>query len=262
MLQAPVFGLVLNAKVGQLQVSVDHLEVIRMGKCQAIVRHVGVGWPIRAIQEPLVVALDFIVEDDSGHAPTLASDLPGLFPEDGIQPGVVRELARLHGPGVEGLLAAFGSRGRVRVEEVFALSRETHNVVCAVSIRDRRLRHESCLAKVPPVAVKPIPALLVSLEVGGIDDAERTHRGKGPGLRSVERVGPASELDALALVAARQGQAVCEDVLVRLGPLSRYWSFDRSTAHARLANVRPVIVSAPSGHEGVGSAGYGTVRRR
>jgi hypothetical protein len=102
----------------------------------------------------------------------------------------------------------------MRIQQVFALSRETHDAVCAVTIRDRRLGHESCLAKVPPVAVKPISAMLVSLEVGGIDHAKRTHRGECPGLRSVERVGPASELDALALVATRQGQAPGEDVLI------------------------------------------------
>jgi hypothetical protein len=94
-------------------------------------------------------------------------------------------------------------------------------MVRAITIRDRRLRHESCLAKVSPVAVKAVPAVLVTLEVGGIDDAKRTHSSKCPGLRFAEHVGTVSELDALAFVATRQRQATGEDVLFGFGPFSR-----------------------------------------
>jgi hypothetical protein len=100
--------------------------------------------------------------------------------------------------------------------------------------------------------------MLVRLEVADIDDSKRTNRGECAGLRSVNRVCPASELDALALVAVRQGQAVCEDVLVGLGPLSRYRSFERRTGYASLSNVRSVVISAAPGHEIVGSSLAGT----
>jgi hypothetical protein len=133
----------------------------------------------------------------------------------------VCELAWFHNAGVEGLLSVIGSFGRMRIQQVFALSRETHDAVCAVTIRDRCVGHESCLAKVPPVAIKPVPAMLVSLEVGGVDHPKRTHGGEGPGLRFVERVGPVSEPHALALVATRQRQATGEDVLFGFGPFSR-----------------------------------------
>jgi hypothetical protein len=140
----------------------------------------------------------------------LASDLPGLFPEDVIQAGVVRELAGFHDPGVKGLLPAVRSGGGVRVEKVFAVTREADDVMRTVTIRDRRLRHESCLAEATPVSMKPVAAMLVRLEVAGIDDSKRTDCRECAGFRSVNRVCPASELDAVTLVASRQGQALCE----------------------------------------------------
>ncbi len=63
-LEATVFGLVLDAEVGQLQVPADYFQIMRLGEGGPVVNLVGVGRSIRAVQEPLVVALDFIVEDD------------------------------------------------------------------------------------------------------------------------------------------------------------------------------------------------------
>jgi hypothetical protein len=130
--------------------------------------------------------------------------------------------------------------------------------VRALAIRIRRVRHESLLVKAPPVAVKPVLAMLVSLEVADIDYAKGTHCRECPGFRSAERVGLASELDGLALVTARQRQAVCEHILIALGLFSGAMSFGRRTVYARLANVRPVVLSAASGHEVVGSVLAGT----
>lgn len=218
-LKPPVFGLVLDAKIGQLQVPSDHCQILRLGEREPLVGRVRIGWPVSAVQELLVLALDFIVEDDPSHESALTRDLPRLFPEDAIQSSVVRELARFHNTGIEGLLPAIGSGGRVRVEKVFAVTREADDAVRALAIRQRRVRHETFLTEATPVAVKPVAAMLVCIEVTHIDDPKRAHCGECSRLRAVERVSPVSELDALALIATRQGQAVGEDVLVGLGPL-------------------------------------------
>ncbi len=90
----------------------------------------------------------------------------------------MRELAGFHDPGVEGLLSAAGAGAHMRVQQVLALAREADDVVSALAIRHRRVRHESFLAEATPVTVNPVPTVFVRLEVADIDDPKRTDRGE------------------------------------------------------------------------------------
>ena len=79
--------LVLDAKIGQLEVVVDDGQIVRLGKCEAVGAEVDVVVAVVAIQEVLVVALEFVVEDDAGDAAALALDLSRFLLVETIESG-------------------------------------------------------------------------------------------------------------------------------------------------------------------------------
>ena len=116
-----VFGLVLDAQIGQLEVTSDDREVVFLGKRQAILHDVGVFVTVLAIQEPLVVAFQLVIEDDPRNATALTFDPGGFLLVNAIQLRVMPQLARLHDVGVVLLPVTTRWNRGVRVQEVLTV---------------------------------------------------------------------------------------------------------------------------------------------
>ena len=61
----------------------------------------GIGWSIRTVEEPLVVALKLVVQHDPVDVAALGFNARGLGLIQPIELGVVGDLPRLHEPGVK-----------------------------------------------------------------------------------------------------------------------------------------------------------------
>lgn len=91
-------------------------------------------WTVGAIQESLVLALQFVVEDDSRHSTALGIDARLLLFERPKHPGVVSQLARLHDTGEERLIGPVAGT-RVSLQHRFALGRQRHNPLGTRDVR-------------------------------------------------------------------------------------------------------------------------------
>jgi hypothetical protein len=153
------------------------------------------------------------------------------------------------------LLPAVGSARGVRVQQVFSFPREADDVVRALTIRHRCAGHESFLAKAPPIALKPVLAMDVCLEVADVDDSKRTDGGECAAFGSVNRVCPASELlNARALAAADLGDAmpsagfeliVCDASFISLTLLLPRWPALLAPGGHVVALVKPQVEVGP-----------------
>ncbi len=148
----PVLGLVLNPQIRQLEVSPHHRQVVRVSKREAIGREVRVSVAIVAIQESLVVALQFVVEHDTRDAAALALDAGGLLLVDAIDLRVMPELARLRNASVVLLSATVRAGGRVRVQQVLAVSRQRDDMPHAAAVDEAFAGHETLIGQMTPVA--------------------------------------------------------------------------------------------------------------
>lgn len=140
MREPAIFGLVLDAHVRQLQVTADDRKTMRVGERLSIAVKIAVCRPLAAVEELLVVALQLVVQNDARHTAALVFDELGFLLEHSIQARVMRQLPRLDDLGVVRLLSAVSSGRGVRIEEVFAFTRQGDNMVGAAPIGQRFMR--------------------------------------------------------------------------------------------------------------------------
>jgi hypothetical protein len=67
-------GVVFDAEIRQLDVPVDDRQSGRRAERLEFVGAIRVLWTIGTMQEQLVLALEFLIEDDAGDAPALRLD--------------------------------------------------------------------------------------------------------------------------------------------------------------------------------------------
>ena len=197
---------------------------------------------IARLQEALVLALQLVVEDDARGAALAGLEPLGGLEVGAIALGVVLELARLTQAGIELLTGrpAVVSDGPVGLEEAAPFVGQHDDGVAASVLANRA--HEPGFAEVPQVPLSWVRrAARVVAQVAGRHDAKRAHGGQHPALGAADLVDTVAAGDPLARVAAREIEALGEQV-ARVGgrPLA---TVRRATAAA--ADLRPLDVHRP-----------------
>ena len=191
-----VRSLVFDANVGKMDVAVDHRK-ITAGRPLRHVGGVAVGvlflpaaLAFQIVEEPLVVPLQLVVEDDACDNRALLLEALGRSFVRAVELGVVRQFARLHEAGVERLRSAVAV-GRPMSLQQFATAIRQRHEGRPVATDDVGARlHKACLPKGSQLAVAgACGASAVVPKIGGHDDPEGAGRRQHPdlGLAQIDR---------------------------------------------------------------------------
>jgi hypothetical protein len=149
--KTPVRRRELDAKVGQLEVTLNNGQPCRRRKLLQVVRAVFVR-SLWTIEERLVITLEFVVEDDALDSAALALNFLSLGLKQAINLGVMGDLSRLDEARVE-LLRAACDWHAMRFQQVLAaLGEDSHGHGFAIDL-DRSKLQQSLLSERPEITV-------------------------------------------------------------------------------------------------------------
>jgi hypothetical protein len=124
MFEATVLGLVLDAEIRQLEVVSYDVQVVIVCEDSSILLDGCVLGAMFAIEEALVVALQFVVEEHACNVTAIRLDARFLLSKGPVYLHVMRQFAGLDHAGVEGLNWTLDVRIAMRLEHSFAFRRE------------------------------------------------------------------------------------------------------------------------------------------
>jgi hypothetical protein len=214
----PVAVLILDARVGEVNVSVVVRQVVLASPPGDLLR-LAIGPAIAVVlssialvEEPLIVALEFVVEDDTVDAAT-------LFPQSllctlvgSIDLGVVRQLARLSNAGVEGLarlVATIIALVAIGFQEVAPAIAERHGTVVGT---ERRRANQTFVRKVLEASPGTLGVFTQVMKIALGDYTKRADRRQRAALGAVDLVDAVALSDRSTFMSARQVEILREHV--------------------------------------------------
>jgi hypothetical protein len=196
--------------------------------------------PVAFVEEPLVVALQLVVQDDPIHSAALLAEALLGAQVGAIDLRVVRQLARLSEAGVEPLARltrAFVSLVPIRLEEIPAALRQDDSAV----VRAEWTRAQQALLF--EVALGSASVLAAVVEIAFRHDSERTDGGEHAAFRAVDLVHAIALSHRPALASPRQVEILCEHIArVAIGGMTAF-AAPATAASAAVVEVVALMVT-------------------